>query len=367
MAPECGELHNRLDSRLDNGPGHPPVLWCYQIPAATYDCASYYATRASDGKFRLCAPDANNDGYCEQGALVDPCYHPSPPPPPSAPPLVRHEVTVVGGVYLVDGSSVAFAVTPGDVVRYNIPASHPLRIYGQASGCDPTWVAVDGTTSGSPDHHRGLWELTYPSNPSCYPLTLYCQYHGVMGSNDRILAATPPSPPPAAPPAAPITCPAGATSDSLDGLGPTFYYAGTTTHLEDLPGTGATLVFESIEFQCWCGAGLLYELQVDDGTTGTWATVRQCQVTGNVGLGNCPEMPSLTNPLTTSYDPASSWRLRVTNPQLCANNRLNKLNTAYCFDTTRRRQLSFLQRLFGSGDLDTRSVHALRRGNSERF
>ena len=101
---------------------------------------------------------------------------------------------MVYGVYLVDGSSVAFAVTPGDVVRYNIPASHPLRIYGQESGCDPTWVAVDGTTSGSPDHHRGLWELTYPSNPSCYPLTLYCQYHGVMGSNDRILAATPPSP-----------------------------------------------------------------------------------------------------------------------------------------------------------------------------
>ena len=258
MAPECAELHSRLDSRVDNGPGHPPVLWCYQIPAATYDCASYYATRASDGRFRLCAPDANNDGYCEQGALVDPCYHPSPPP-------------------------------------------------------------------------------------------------------------SPPSAPPAAPPAAPITCPAGATSDSLDGLGPTFYYAGTTTHLEDLPGTGATLVFESIEFQCWCGAGLLYELQVDDGTTGVWATVRQCQVTGNVGLGNCPEMPSLANPLTTSYDPASSWRLRVTNPQLCANNRLNKLNTAYCFDATRRRQLSFLERLFGNGDLDTRSAHTLRSGNLERF
>ena len=78
-------------------------------------------------------------------------------------------------------------------------------------------------------------------------------------------------------------------------------------------------------------------------------------------------MPSLANPLTTSYDPASSWRLRVTNPQLCANNRLNKLNTAYCFDTTRRRQLSFLERLFGNGDLDTRSAHTLRRGSSERF
>ena len=367
MAPECAELHNRLDSRVDHGAGHPPILWCYEIPAATYNCASYYATRASDGRFRLCEADADGDGSCDQGALVDPCNTPSPPPPPSTPPVVQHEVTAVGGVYLVDGTSIAFAVTPGDVARYNIPASHPLRIYGQDLGCDPTWVAVDGTTSGLPDHHAGLWELTYPANPSCYPLTMYCQYHGVMGSGDRILAATPPSPPPAAPPAAPITCPAGATTDSLETLGPTFYYAGTTTHVEDLPGTGATLVFESIEFQCWCNAGLLYELQVDDGTTGVWATVRQCQVTGNVGFGNCPEMPSLANPLTTSYDPASSWRLRVTNPQLCANNRLNKLNTAYCFDETRRR-LSFLEQLFGTGDLDTRSRRRLKKAvNSERF
>ena len=222
--------------------------------------------------------------------------------------MVRHEVTAVGGVYLVDGSSIAFAVEPGDVVQYNIPASHPPDLRPR--------VRLRSDV-GSRDTHlqisrppRGLVGTDLPQQSKLLPLTLYCQYHGVMGSSDRILAATPPSPPPAAPPAAPITCPAGATSDSLDGLGPTFYYAGTTTHLEDLPGTGATLLFESIEFQCWCGAGLLYELQVDDGTTGTWATVRQCQVTGNVGLGNCPEMPSLANPLTTSYDPALPWRLR---------------------------------------------------------
>jgi len=367
VAPECAEQHNRLDSRVDHGAGHPPILWCYEIPAATYNCASYYATRASDGKFRLCEADADNDNKCDQGALIDPCNTPSPPPPPSAPPVVQHEVTAVGGVYLVDGSSTAFAVTPGSVARYNIPASHPLRIYGQDLGCDPTWVAVDGVTSGMPDHHWGLWELTYPTTPSCYPLTMYCQYHGVMGSADRLLAATPPSPPPAAPPAAPITCPAGATSDSLDALGPLFTTAGATTHFEDLPGTGATILFESVQFQCWCGTGLLYELQVDDGTTGTWATVRQCQVANNVGLGNCPEMPSLANPLTTSYDVSSSWRLRVTNPQQCSNNRLNTLNTAYCLQPIRRRQLSFLQRLFGNGDLDTRSAHTLRRGNSERF
>ena len=132
-------------------------------------------------------------------------------------------------------------------------------------------------------------------------------------------------------------CDAGTTSDGLAGLGPIFGTAGATTHLETLPGTGAKIVFTSIAFQCWCGNGLLYELQVDDGTTGSWATVRQCQVAGNVGLGNCPEFPNAANPLTTGYDASSSWRVRVTNPQACSNNRLNTLNTEYCFDDARRR------------------------------
>ena len=89
-------------------------------------------------------------------------------------------------------------MAPGETIRYDIDPGHPLRLIGQKDGCDATWTAVDATSvvSGTPDHHSGYWDITYPTDPSCYPLSLWCQYHGYMAGEDRISAAVLPSPPP---------------------------------------------------------------------------------------------------------------------------------------------------------------------------
>ena len=162
-------------------------------------CSKFYYT---DGSGNLVLCNAHSQGNkCVDGVTHPACSPSAPPstPPPASPPSPpTYSIVGIGGIYLVDGVIDPFSVAPGETIRYDIDPGHPLRLIGQKDGCDATWTAVDATSvvSGTPDHHSGYWDITYPTDPSCYPLSLWCQYHGYMAGEDRISAAVLPSPPP---------------------------------------------------------------------------------------------------------------------------------------------------------------------------
>jgi hypothetical protein len=102
--------------------------------------------------------------------------------------------------------------------------------------------------------------------------------------------------------------------------------------VQPLPGAGARIHFQAIHLHSSCT--LLYELQVQDGGAGSFATVRSCSFDGlaRIDDAKCPEMPDEQTPLTTYYAADSLWRLRLSNPGgACASGEVMSLNTIYCY------------------------------------
>jgi len=119
-------------------------------------------------------------------------------------PALSSVVQVTGdrSFYAFDGNTMPFAVTPGATNIWNVVVDHPLGLFGQHSGCEATYETQDYTSFmvqiQGVSFVRGLWAVDFPTDPSCYPLSLVCWYHTAMTTNgiDHISAATPPSPPP---------------------------------------------------------------------------------------------------------------------------------------------------------------------------
>ena len=102
--------------------------------------------------------------------------------------------------------------------------------------------------------------------------------------------------------------------------------------MQPLPGAGARIHFQAIHLHSSCT--LLYELQVQDGGAGSFATVRSCSFDGlaRIDDAKCPEMPDEQTPLTTYYAADSLWRLRLSNPGgACASGEVMSLNTIFCY------------------------------------
>ena len=76
------------------------------------------------------------------------------------------------------------------------------------------------------------------------------------------------------------------------------FNAPNSVYTQDL-SAGSGIEFTSIYYMTFCT--LTYQLQVSDGDTGTFATVRECTFAakGTLSNGKCPEWPQASNPLTT--------------------------------------------------------------------
>ena len=138
-------------------------------------------------------------------------------PPPSPPPAEcldpNVEVTGISGVYYLNGDSNPVSVG-GNTYTFEIPSSHPLRIFGNDTDC-VTWSPLpSGTTVTKSGHYyyKGAWSVTFSS--ACdSSQSLWCYWHGSMNGAERILwnpscvfsppPSASPSPPPSASPSPP--------------------------------------------------------------------------------------------------------------------------------------------------------------------
>lgn len=154
---------------------------------------------------------------------------PSPPPPvqPSPPPMPVLDYTVspyyVEGnsnlVYTVGGSDEPFLVTEGETYTWAIVPTHPLYIaparnFGVLGlECAPSFSNCGGSSAGGTLYHYGFCDITFTADASCYPMSLFCANHGLMGAAARIQGAvarspsSPPPPPDGPPPFAPPSPP----------------------------------------------------------------------------------------------------------------------------------------------------------------
>ena len=137
----------------------------------------------------------------------------------------------------------------------------------------------------------------------------------------------PPSPPPPGAPPPPFTC---ETTISVPLAANSHFFGATTSVYTQALSSGSGIEFTAINYKSWCT--LTYQLQVSDGNTGTYATVRECTF-WNLAFfdnGKCAEWPQASNPLTTLYATNSAWRIKVFNPSSCANNDIKTLTSTYC-------------------------------------
>ena len=140
----------------------------------------------------------------------------------------------------------------------------------------------------------------------------------------------PPPPSPRLPPYASQQAPVCDTTSSVPvAVDSHIFNAPNSVYTQDL-SSGSGIEFTAINYVTWCT--LTYQLQVSDGDTGTYVTVRECTFAnqGTLTNGKCPEWPQASNPLTTLYAANSAWRLRVFNPAQCSNNGIKNLDSTYC-------------------------------------
>ena len=140
----------------------------------------------------------------------------------------------------------------------------------------------------------------------------------------------PPPPSPPSPPDAPQQAPVCETTSSVPVVADSHIFnAPNSVYTQDL-SSGSGIEFTAINYVTWCT--LTYQLQVSDGDTGTYVTVRECTFAnqGTLTNGKCPEWPQASNPLTTLYAANSAWRLRVFNPAQCSYNGIKNLDSTYC-------------------------------------
>ena len=105
---------------------------------------------------------------------------------------MQHTISAANGVYLVDGSADVFSVVAGDTYEWLIFPTHPLRIvparpFGVlGAACAVTWLTGGLVQTGGHSYFTGSSTLTFPNDASCYPLDLFCAFHGDMASTGRV-------------------------------------------------------------------------------------------------------------------------------------------------------------------------------------
>ena len=123
------------------GPTRPTLR---AMPTAAAPCGAASAARRVRRRRR---PPARRRRRCLHRRRRQRHRRAPPPTPPST------KVVTAAGVYLVDGDQ-PFAVSrgPPSAGRWT---NHPLKIYGQTAGCEPTWTAVDPSQSQGSTYYKG--------------------------------------------------------------------------------------------------------------------------------------------------------------------------------------------------------------------